>query len=165
LGIQDDTTAGEREVAQTPQGPDRAIRLTFSYGPDGIQLIGRQTVVMQVPPSDDSTLPPTSGLAAELRTSVDEPTFRRNLAQAVPHDSEVFAPEGEGGMHRAPVAPESGVFTVLVPDDDRAEDLVLLVGPRDIPQSIARPVEPGAEPGRPQELRRFPLREGPGGNV
>jgi hypothetical protein len=152
-------------MAQTPQDPDRAIRLTFSYGPDGIQLIGRQALVMQVPPSDDATFPPTSGLAAELRSGDDEPTFRRNLAQAIPHDSEVFAPEEEGGMHRAPVAPESGVFTVLVPDDDRAEDLVLLAGPRDVPESIARAVEPGVEPGRPQELRRFPLREGPIGNV
>jgi hypothetical protein len=155
-------------MAQRPEGPARAIRLLFSYGPDGVQLISRQVVAMQVPPSDDvSGPPPITGLAAELRTAGDETTFRRQLTDAIPSDSEVFEPDEEGGMHRAPVAPESGVFMVLVPDDERAEDLVLLVGPRDVPASIAPAVEPGlrAEPERVQELGRFRLREeGAGGN-
>jgi hypothetical protein len=141
----------------------------FSYGPDGVRLIGRQVVDMQVPPSDDVSAPaPQRGLAAELRTPGDQPTFRRDLTEAIPVDSEVFDPDEEGGMHRAPVAPESGVFTVLVPDDERAEDLVLLVGPQDVPPSLARAVEPGlkAAPAEAQELGRFRLREErPSGNV
>jgi hypothetical protein len=154
-------------MAQGPEGPTRAIRLIFSFGPDGVQLVSRQPVAMQVPPSDDVSAPaPVAGLAAELRTREDETTFRRYLSEAIPRDSEVFDPDAEGGMHRAPVAPESGVFTVLVPDDDRAEDLVLLVGPRDMPPAIAPAVEARveAEPRQPLELGRFRLREGPSGN-
>jgi hypothetical protein len=154
-------------MAQGPEGPTRAIRLIFSFGPEGVQLVSRQPVAMQVPPSDDVSGPaPMAGLAAELRTAGDDTTFRRYLTEAIPLDSEVFNPEAEGGMHRAPVAPESGVFTVLVPDDDRAEDLVLLVGPREVPPPIAAAVEARleAEPGRPVELGRFRLREGAGGH-
>jgi hypothetical protein len=157
-------------MAQRPGGPSRAIRLTFSYGPDGVQLISRQTVAMHVPPGDEVTAPvPTSGLAAELRTAANDTSFRRFLPQAIPRDSEVFNPPEEGGVHRAPVAPESGVFTVLVPDDRSAEDLVLLVGPRDIPPSIAASVEQPPEDtafAPAQELGRFRLRgESPGGSV
>lgn len=155
-------------MAQAPEGPSRAIRLTFSYGPDGVQLIARQTVAMQVPPSDDvAAAPPQAGLTAELRTTGDDTTFRRDLPDAIPRDSEVFEPEEEGGMHRAPVAPQSGVFTVLVPDDESAEDLVLVLGTTDVPPSIARAMEGRleAEGAEAQELARFPLREGgPGGN-
>ena len=155
-------------MAQAPEGTSRAIRLTFAYGPDGVQLVARQALAMQVPPTDDvSAAPSPVGLTAELRTTGDDITFRRDLPNAIPRDSEVFEPEGEGGMHRAPVAPETGVFTVLVPDDESAEDLVLVLGTTDVPPSIARAMEGRleAEGAAAQELARFPLREGgPGGN-
>lgn len=156
-------------MAQSPEDVSRALRITFSYGPDGIRLVSRQAVTMQVPPSDDvADAAPVSGPAAELRTADDQTTFRRHLAGAIPHDSEVFDPDAERGMHRAPVAPDRGVFAVLVPDDARAQDLVLLSAPRDLPPSIATSLEPRlrAAPMETQELGRFPLREdGPRGNV
>ncbi len=140
--------------------PPRAVRLTFSYDADGIQLVSRQAVTMRVPPGDDPTAPvPATGFAAELRTPADDTTFRRVLHDAIPRDVEVFDPDLQRGMARAPVTRPSGVFTVLVPDDGRADEVVLLAGREDVPPSFDVPPEADVGPG-PVEVGRFRLREG-----
>ena len=152
-------------AAAAVPGPRRVVRLTFAFDEGGIRLIDRTPVEKRIPPSDDVVAdPPPAALAAELRTSGDAPTFRRVLHEAIPQDVEVFDPDQ--GVSRHPVAPASGAFTVLVPDDEDASDVVLVAGVDAVPaqpgiegQRAFRAAPPG-EP-VPQELARFPFREPP----
>lgn len=149
--------------------PPRAIRLTFSFGPDGIQLIDTQTIEKRVPPSDP--LPAeldAMTVAAEVRSADEAPTFRAVVPQAIPRDVEVFDPDLPGGVRRDPSPPAQGVFTVLIPESDAADHVVLLGRPpaadvqRDQPDQEA-PVrdEQGA---RPVEVARFQIRGRTDGN-
>ena len=140
-----------------PPGPDdaspRAVRLTFSFGPGGIQLVDRTPVAKRLPPADalPAALDATT-IAAEVRGASDEPVFRRVMPRAIPQDVEVFDPDIPGGVRRDPSPPGSGVFTVLVPDDPAAGDVVLLGRPeRDVPGA-------GGETAPAVEIARFPLR-------
>lgn len=145
-------------------GPARAVRLTFAFDEDGIRLIDRTPVDKRIPPSDAVVDdPPPDAFAAELRTAQDDATFRRVLHDAIPQDVEVFDPVE--GVSRRPVAPTSGAFTVLVPDDADAAEVVLIVG------ADAMPEQPGIDaletfrdapaPGRvPHVIGRFSLRGG-----
>lgn len=144
--------------------PPRAIRLTFSYGPEGIRLIDSQTIDKRVPASDE--LPPeldATTVAAEARTADEAPTFRTVIPQAIRRDVEVFDPDLPGGVRRDPSPPARGVFTVLIPETDAADHVVLLARPpaaelqRDEPGEEGRPArdEQGA---RPVEVARFSIR-------
>lgn len=140
------------------------MRLTFAFDEDGIRLVDRTPVEKRIPPSDDVVDdPPPSALAAELRTAQDAATFRRVLHDAIPQDVEVFDPVE--GVSRRPVAPASGSFTVLVPDDADAEDVVLVAGADAMPEQPGidsresfRAAPPGARV--PHVLGRFSLRGG-----
>lgn len=142
--------------------PPRATRLTFSFGPDGIQLIDSQTIEKRVPASEPlpAELDATT-VAAEARTADEALTFRAVIPQAIPRDVEVFDPDLEGGVRRDPSPPARGVFTVLIPESDAVEHVVLLARPRaaDIPPDQPdqeRPMrdEQGA---RPVEVARFQI--------
>lgn len=141
--------------------PSRAVRLTFSFGPDGVRLIDRQVIQKRVPPTDDQ--PPmldARTVTAEVRTAADAPVYRRVLPHALPVDVEVF--DSDGTAHRDPTPPERGVFTVVVPDDPDATDVVLLRREPDRGLVLDTPQEGG----RPVEYGRFPLRsDEPLGNV
>lgn len=136
-----------------PDRPSRAVRLTFSFGPDGVQLIDRQVIDKRLPPADPlpAELDATT-IAAEVRSAAGALSFRRVIPQAIPVDVEVFGPGGE--VHREPSPPERGVFSVIVPDDPDAEDIVLLAREPDR-GSIKRAAQEG---GRPVEYGRFSLR-------
>ena len=140
---------------QSPQEirPSRAVRLTFSFGPEGVRLIDRQVIEKRVPPADafPAELDATT-LAAEVRSARGGPNFVRVIPQAIPVDVEVFDPSGE--VHRDPSPPERGVFTVIVPDDPDAVEIVLLA--REPDRGPTR--RTAQEGGRPVEYGRFSLR-------
>ena len=139
----------QRPAQEAP--PRGAVRLTFSFGLDGVQLIDRQVVDKRVPPPDE--LPPeldATTIAAEVRSATGDASFRRVVPQAIPVDVEVFSPDG--APHRDPTPPSRGVFTVLVPDDPAGVEVVLLARER---VSFDKPAQEG---GRPIEYGRFSLR-------
>lgn len=148
----------------SPEPPrPRAVRLTFSYGPEGVHLIDRQTIEKRVAAGDD--LPPeldATTVAAELRSSDETATFRRVVPQAIRRDVEVFDPDLPGGVRRDPSPPGRGVFTVLVPEAAAADHVVLLARPSadDLAESLGGRAmdEQGA---RPVEIGRFPMRAEP----
>jgi hypothetical protein len=149
-----------RRLPEPP--PPRAIRLTFSFGPDGIQLIDSQTIEKRVPASDP--LPAefdATTVAAEARTADEAPTFRAVIPQAIPRDVEVFDPDLPGGVRRDPSPPASGVFTVLIPEHDGAEHVVLLARPRAADVQRDQPDQEGPvrdeQGARPVEVARFEL--------
>ena len=152
---------------QDPVLPDepRSIRLTLAYDDSGVRVIDRTPVTKPVPPSVENVPPfagaragepqlPSHAVVTELRDTADETTYRQIVEHAIPEDVEVFDPAVERGVRRHPQPLPSGVFTVIVPDDERAESVVLLAGPD------SRGAEHGrqAAPGGPVELTRFALR-------
>ena len=152
----------------SPQDEPRSIRLTLAYDEAGVRVIDRTPVTKPVPPSveDDPGLhrrpgpasrsSPAHAVVTELRDAADATTYRQIVEHAIPHDVEVFDPAVERGARRHPQPLASGVFTVIVPDDERAESVVLLAGSRaaGAPSTVGR----RAPPGGPVELTRFALR-------
>ena len=98
---------------------------------------------------------PSDAVVTELRDAADATTYRQIVEHALPHDVEVFDPAVERGVRRHPQPLPSGVFTVIVPDDERADSVVLLAGPDSRGAEHGRQAGP---PGGPVELTRFPLR-------
>lgn len=139
-----------------------AVRLTFAYDASGIRLIDRTEVHKPAGPADEAPAPgAAASVRAELRTAADRTVFRRELPpEALPTDAEVFDPAAEGGVRRDPTPLPSGVFTVVVPVDDDAEEVVLVADRGLAPDLPAGPSRPGAASAAgPSELGRFPLRE------
>ena len=155
------------DTPQQPGPPDepRSIRLTLAYDESGVRVIDRTPVPKAAPPTADDLpaftaaagepqLPPDA-VVTELRDAGDDPTYRQVVAHAIPHDVEIFDPALERGVRRLSRPLPSGVFTVIVPDDERAESVVLLAGPG---SRAAERGLPTAAAAGPVELTRFSLR-------
>jgi hypothetical protein len=150
----------------SPQGDPRSIRLTLVYDESGVRVIDRTPVPKPAPPSveDVPTFTaarpgepelPSHAVVTELRDAGDETMYRQIVEHAIPQDVEVFEPGVERGARRHPQPLPSGVFTVIVPDDERAQAVVLLAGPGS--RGAERGLQVGAI-GGPVELTRFSLR-------
>ena len=150
----------------SPQDEPRSIRLTLAYDEAGVRVIDRTPVTKPVPPSVEEVPAftaaragepqlPSDAVVTELRDAADETTYRQIVEHALPHDVEVFDPAVERGARRHPQPLASGVFTVIVPDDERADAVVLLAGPDSRGAEHGRQAGP---PGGPVELTRFALR-------
>jgi hypothetical protein len=92
-----------------------------------------------------------------VRSAAGETLYRRTLGDAIPQTTEVFEPEGR--IRSVPYAPESGVFSVVLPVGPEADAAIVTAGPD------ARIAQPGLraapdEEGRPRELVRVSLRSG-----
>jgi hypothetical protein len=109
-------------------GPQpRALRLTFSYEGDRVELLDRREVEMTVPASSDlQRYEQRSGSWVELRAADGRPLYQRVLDRIIPTDVEII-PEAEGRpFTRAPLADRKGTFDVLVPVLDEAEAVAVL---------------------------------------
>jgi len=132
------------------------VRLVFAYDAGGIRLVARQPGPRPSLPSDDpGGEPPETAIAADLHTPQGVPTFRRVVRDAIPDSVEVFHPDR---TFRVPEPRASGAFAVLLPDDGRASEVVLVAGARGVPGSFRFAPPPGARAGA-REIARFPLRE------
>lgn len=166
-----DTPAEAGSQARRP-----AIRLTFAYDESGVRVIDRTPVDKPVPPSVDSPPAaraadappplPRDAVVTELRSQDDATTYRQVVTGAIPRDVEVFDPDLERGVRRHAVPLRAGVFTVIVPDDERAESVVLLGRATGTGARRAGVAPPPGEVAGPAivELGRFSVRESSGGN-
>jgi hypothetical protein len=118
----------------SPQDEPRSVRLTLAYDEAGVRVIDRTPVTKPVPPNVEEVPAFTAARAGEPQLP----------SHAV-----------ERGVRRHPQPLPSGVFTVIVPDDERAESVVLLAGPGSRGAEHGRQAGP---PGGPVELTRFALR-------
>ena len=136
-------------------GRTPGVRLVFAYDADGIRLLARLPGPGTVLPGDDVRAePPATAIAAELRTAEDVPTFRRIVHDAIPATVEAF---GGAQPFRHPGPRTSGAFDVVVPDDERARDVVLVAGARGVPPELRFAPAPGAR-ARAREIARFSFR-------
>jgi hypothetical protein len=133
----------------------RAIRLIFAYEGNSVRLIDRQRLELPTPPTDAiSDHEGQQGFWVELRRPDERVTYRRVLANPVGTDAEVFSPDPARSLSRVPIERPSGVFTVLVPDVEEADHVVLMSS---VPPAVER-IAPGAPAPLAVEMARFALR-------
>jgi len=81
--------------------------------------------------------------------------YRRTLADAIPQHTEVFEPDGQ--IRSVPYTPATGLFSVVVPFDERTAEAVVVAGPQ--AQFEQRGIrQEGLAEGAAQELARAPLK-------
>jgi hypothetical protein len=119
-----------REVTMTAEpatGPrPRAVRLTFSFNDDVVQLAERRPVEAIAPPTDPvSGHTGQAGAWIELRSSDAQTRYRRVMDDPFRQDAEVFSPDPVQSIARAPQARRSGTFSVLVPDSVDTDHVVV----------------------------------------
>ena len=114
----------------SPADEERALRLTFTYRGDEIELVDAQQVAMFVPPGDArDDRSARSGFWIELRDGAEGVVFRQDLHHPVTNDHEVFPEDPYGEIVRQPVASRSGAFTLVVPEAVDAASVVLVASP------------------------------------
>ena len=146
--------------------PPRAVRLTFTYEGDEVRLVSRQPVEMITPPSDMlSGYEDEQGFWIEVRNDQEETLHRRVMQDPLRRDVEVFLPDPEQSVVRAPVENPMGSFSVVIPDLEEADHVALLSS--GAPSAAARGVSPEAAARAPagpaSEFARFSLRPDHGG--
>ena len=131
-----------------------AVRLTFRYDGEDVQLLSLRRVRKVLSPSETrENWQDRLGSWTEVRDADGKTLDRRVLNDPVPTDAEVF-PEGLGEpITRVPLDRPSGVFSVLVPDLEGADYVSLMrststdreafVGPSEV---IRVPLKPEVEP-------------------
>jgi hypothetical protein len=114
----------------TPPPEPRAIRLTFAYAGDRIELTDTQRLAMFVSPSD--AFEPErdrSGFWVEVRDADEQPLFRRLMHHPIETTREVFPADLHGEIIRTPVADPRGVFSVVIPEIADARILAVVGSP------------------------------------
>jgi len=122
-----------QDTASPAQNEPQAIRLTFAYAGDRIELTDAQRLAMFVPPSD--SLEPErerSGFWVEVRDADEQPLFRRLMHHPIETTREVFPADPHGEIIRTPVADPRGVFSVVIPELAAARILALVGSPPEV---------------------------------
>ena len=136
----------------------RSERLTFEWDAQGVRLTRRIVREKPAPRGDDLGKPPRpDSLWVEVRRGNGDVVYRRGLRDAITQHAELFEPDGR--IRAVPWAPETGVFTVVVPLEPRSESVAVVAGPQ------AELAQPGLQPApgeqdRPRELARVSLGRG-----
>jgi hypothetical protein len=109
---------------------NNAIRLTFSYQGDSINLISRQSVekLVTIPPESKSP-EHISETWFELSDSKRNVIHRQNLNNLIRKDMEVFSDDPNNSISRHKVDEMKGTFSILVPDVSEADSLDIFTLP------------------------------------
>ena len=135
----------------------KAMRLTFSYEGDDVKLVSKQSVDMVVPPSDPVTgFAQQKGFWAELKSARNKTLYRQVMHNPTRNDAEVFSPDPDQSISRAPAPKRKGVFVVVVPETDKGEEVALVRSAPD-KQGVARGLRSLATE-RATEFARFKIK-------
>jgi len=141
-----------------------ALRLTFTYDGDSVQLAAGRAVEMTVPPSDPvDGYQGQAGFWVELRDPAGATIFRRVLHDPMSVYQEVHAPPGAPAT-RTPRRDMSGVFEVVLPVPPPGSRVVLFRTPQppateigDRAQERTRADGPRVGTGEAREMAQFDL--------
>jgi hypothetical protein len=106
-------------------GTPTAVRLIVAYGGGDVRLASLQRVRMALPHSSPSGHAPPE-LAAELRTLDGEVLHSVALHNPMQPHRDVLTDDPEQSIHRDPDKAPEGAFTVVVPEDPRADHVALM---------------------------------------
>jgi hypothetical protein len=104
-----------------------SFRLTFLHDASGIRLISRVRRGKPAPPGDRGRPLSRDRIFIEVRSRQGRTLYRRALRDPIPQFAEVFEPDGR--IRGVPRRRAAGGFSVVIPDDPRADHLVILAGP------------------------------------
>lgn len=103
------------------------IRLTFTYRNGTVNLIEQQQVEMKVPYSQtESSLEQQAEFWYEIRDSASSILFRLNTVDPTSANIEVFPTYAERDFQRITHPSNECVFTVVLPELENAEEVVLI---------------------------------------
>lgn len=142
----------------------RAIRFTFSYRGDDVRLVSRETVEMTAMPSD----PVEAALAGdafwfELQNDDGDAVYRRAMRAPTRRTVEVRTDDPDRPFAQHPVEQPRGVVTVVVPDLEEAQNLVVKETRSAARGRAARPDEEASDQGmtlQATEVLRVDVRSG-----
>jgi hypothetical protein len=135
------------QAPDSPGSQSRALRLTFSYRGESVELADAQRVEMVVPPGDPPAAEPQGGFWIELRDASGTVLYRRVMHNPIASDYEVFPRDPGGAIVRQPVPLRQGAFNVVVPELREADTLSLMTN--------APPGQPAARTA--SEIARFSM--------
>lgn len=126
--------------------PTRALRLTFSYSPNGIHLDEIQPLEgMPLPPTDPIQHGPEAGFWYELRDAKNATLYRQVVDNPIRHEAEVYTKGAP--IDRLTKEDHADTFTLLVPSLEGVTTIALFSSPLD-------PADFGAAA---KEIARFSL--------
>jgi hypothetical protein len=150
----------------------KAMRLTFFYQDNVVQLASQAEADMTLPSADPLSKKPSHGFWVELRDTSGNTLYRRMMHNPMPTDREVFSNEPGQNLGRVPGGPSEGSFSIVVPNHPDATEISLFSShheaapkparpPKDIsPQSHFEAVRPAKNPSGPaQGIGRFNLKK------
>jgi hypothetical protein len=129
---------------------NRCIRLIFSYQDSKIDLISQQDVEMIIPPSKDLNYDKNqSGFWYDLHDKDGKILYHDYVFNPIQTSVEILSDSNDGSFKRIPIEHPKGVFTLLIPQIDEAQELIL----------YSSPIEPKREFKKAEEIARFDLRK------
>jgi hypothetical protein len=107
-----------------------AVRLTFSYKGEALELIKQQSLEMIPPPSDELEVQKeASGFWVEISDAKRNVLYRRATDNPIRHYAEVRSDDPDRPLAMQEVKDPSGIFTILVPDILEAAEVALFSSP------------------------------------
>jgi hypothetical protein len=111
--------------------PDSAVRLTFSYEGNKIDLISKQKIKkrLPVPPRLGIQKEQTPGFWLELSNDNKRLLYRQIMDNPIRIDTEVFSENPNESITRHELADPKGTFSMVIPDIPDARNLDLFGSP------------------------------------
>jgi hypothetical protein len=106
----------------------KALRLTFSYEGNNIQLISQQKIEKVLPPSDNIQQNQT-GFWYELTDSENNTVYRQIMNSPIKIDMEVFSNDPKESIIRQQITDIRGIFSIVVPDIPQAKNFDMFSSP------------------------------------
>jgi hypothetical protein len=112
-----------------PQKPG-AVRLTFLYKGDSLDLIKQQSLEMIAPPSDAlEDQKEASGFWVEITDREKNVLYRRVTQNPIRHYAEIRSDDPDRPLTMQEVRDPSGTFTILIPEIAQAAEIALFSSP------------------------------------
>jgi len=155
---------GQLSVSTVHAEPVSAYRMVLEYDHGAIRLRDTVPVVKTLPPTEtglgggsSAFAPARQGAWYEVRSKQGTVLYRRLLRDPAVVSFEGPTTPGGTDIARVETVLDGGVFTILVPQDPKAAEVLIFGPPHDTPTPQARGL-PTAEPPRAaQEIGRFPF--------
>lgn len=147
---------------ESAEGP-RALRLTFRYEGQRVEMIDQEELAMVIPPHEElPTEGEVSGFWYELQDTEEATVYRHLVRNPMPTHVEVPTGDPSEPLAYTAVDRPSGIFSIVVPDVPEARSVVLFGSrPPEAFEGVQEDqlrAEPELRAGAARELARFEIR-------